>query len=219
MKDAQASLSNAAIDSVHALSRDLLRFKPSIDLLRIWMKALESNSERRFPGFDPIDAARILGNVFLLESDGGRLRYRVSGQAVNDLFGSNHGGKYLDEVISPMILIPVEPFYRDVLRGNICFFKGKVIISPWSNAEFERVLLPVHRQGTVQILGSLSVSSSAPLRTDGPLPPPSEEGYHFTQIDPVTGNVRKSKIPHEDLPVDQLPYEALLKNRVQGSQI
>lgn len=219
MTSASGNLSKAAVDSIRTLSREALRFKPSVDILGGWILRLESEPENRFPGFDPLDAPSMLSHVYLLENDGGRLRYRVSGEAVNDLFGSNHGGKYIDEVIAAALITTVEPFYRDVLRGAVCIFKGKVIISPWSNAEFERVLLPVSRDGCVQILGTLSVSTTAPLRTEGPLPPETREGYHFTQIDPVTGAVRKTSIPHEDLPIDQLPYETHLKKFSQGSRV
>lgn len=216
MKTTQNSLSTAAIDSLNALSSDTLRFKPTFDLLRIWTKALEAGPDDRFPGFDPLDAGGILGHLYLLERDGERLRYRVAGEALNDLFGSNHGGRYVDEVIAPSLQEVVEPFYHAVLRGTVCVFKGKVIVSARRNAEFERILLPIHRGGTVQILGSLSVSGTAPLRDDGPIPPASEKGYHFVQIDPVTGHVTRTTIPHADLPVDQLPYEDHLKRQPQS---
>lgn len=208
MKTAQDGLSTAAIDSLKDLSGEVLRFKPTCDLLRIWVNGLESDPSNRFPEFDPLDAGRILGHLYLLESEGSRLRYRVAGEAVNDLFGSNHGGRYVDEVIPPSLQAVVEPFYHAVLQGTLCIFKGKVIVSPRRNAEFERILLPIHRGGVVQILGSLSVSGTAPLRGDGPIPPPSEEGYHFVQIDPVSGSINETTIPHKDLPVDLLPYAA-----------
>jgi hypothetical protein len=191
----------------------LLRFEPTMTVARLWLAALRADTPARIPGFDPLDAGPTLRHIYLLERDGDRMRYRVSGEAVNDLFGSSHGGKRLDEVVPSGIYPLIRPYYWDVFALKACVFKGYVAHSFKGRTEFERLLLPVYRNGQVQILGVLAMSSTAAVLPGPDVPPPVEPGFHFTQIDLTTGGVTAGHVPLDALPLDELPFEKHIKMR------
>jgi|GEM_PF-540348 len=198
---------------LRAEARDQLRYAVTVEILDLWLNGAAEQAADGVPGFDPLDAPHLLGFIYILEQDGERMRYRVSGESVNMLFGSNHGGKCLDEVVPTEIYPLVAPYFRDVFNLKACIFKGHVVLSTQRLAEFERLLLPVRRGGKIQVLGTLALSTSAPLRTDASVPPRADQGFNFTQIDLITGDCARSGIPLANLPVEQLPFESHVKRR------
>ncbi len=205
--------------SLFRQSRRLLRFVPTIGLVDLWLEGLAAGPEAGIPGFDPIDAPALLGFVYILERDGDHLRYRVSGESVNQLFGSNHAGKRLDEVVPRGVHSLVEPYFLDVLDRKACIMKGQVRLTGHRTAEFERVLLPVHRAGRTQILGAVALSNTATLRAEDPVPPPADPGFHFTQIDLSTGAVAEKSVPLSEIPVEQLPFEDHVRRRSRAMNV
>lgn len=207
------------VDLVRSQSSNLLRYGPTMATLEFWLAALESDAAGSIPGFDPIDAPCLLSYLYILERHGDRLRYRVSGESVNQLFGSNHAGKWLDEVVPKTIYPTVEPYFHDVFDLKACVMKGHVALAshPWT--EFERMLLPVFRNGELQILGSLALSNTAPLRTDGPLPDRAGRGFFFTQIDLDDGSVTERSVPLSDFQIEQMPFIDHARRRARPERI
>ncbi|MDF1790649.1 MAG: PAS domain-containing protein [Thalassobaculaceae bacterium] len=193
--------------------RRLLRYEPTMVIADLWLDGCASPCAHGIPGFDPLDAAPLLRHLYILERDGNRMRYRVSGESVNDLFGSNHAGKLLDSVVPPDIYPVVEGYFLDVFALKICVFKGHITQPGRSHVEFERLLLPVFRNGEIQLLGTLALSTSAKLRVEADAPPRAGTGFHFTQIDLADGAVSEAHIPLSDLPVEQLPFESHVRRR------
>ena len=101
----------------------------------------------------------------------------MSGEQVNSLFYQQHTGRCFDEVVPPEIHRIVEPFFQRVFDGTLCIFKGNVVLKNREFLSFERVLLPVTRQGRSLLLGCLALSNAATLRPDPP--PPLPDGFHF----------------------------------------
>ncbi|WP_028794878.1 PAS domain-containing protein [Thalassobaculum salexigens] len=194
-------------DALLALCRQRLRYQPTFAIAELWADSLLKAPPGGLPGFDPLDAAPMLPHIYILEREGDALRYRVSGESVNELFGSSHTGKLLSEVVPPGIYSLVAPYFREVFALKACIFKGHVIHSGHSAAEFERLLLPVRRNETLQLLGVLSLSTTSRLRTDDAAPAPVENGFHFTQIGLSDGTVTETHIPLRDLPVEDLPFK------------
>jgi hypothetical protein len=160
-----------------------LRYKNSMRLLDYW--ANEGGQQQ----FDPIDVPALLPNLYLLEAIGARFHYRVSGEAVNSLFGSQHRGKFLDEVVPEAIYPTVAPFFQSVARNESAFFfQGRVAISNRDFLFFERLILPVQRGGNTMVVGCLSLSNTDKKRPESE---PEARGYDFTVVDRTTGTVRE----------------------------
>ncbi|MFX4222434.1 MAG: PAS domain-containing protein [Thalassobaculum sp.] len=198
-----------AVDQFQEQAERLLRYQPTRALAELWHASYRAAPAGSLPGFDPLDAAPLLPHLYLLERDGDQLRYRVSGESVNELFGTSHTGKLLSDVVPAAIYDIVAPYFHDVLSSKVCIFKGYVVHRGHSPAEFERVMLPVQRDGGVQILAALSLSSTATLCRVDDLPPPPESGFHFTQIDLIAGTVARHRVALKDIPVDALPFKSL----------
>jgi hypothetical protein len=164
-----------------------LRYQPTFEAIEHWQTSLDNPSELGVPGFDPLAAPRLLPYVYLLEKEDDRLKYRVSGEEVNRLFGSNHGGKYFDEVVPPEIYPEVAPYFFAVFDFKVCIFKGHVLLHDKEFMEFERVLLPVARRGALQLLGTLALGGSSALKIAENLPDPPGPGFHFTLFDLHSG--------------------------------
>lgn len=196
-----------------ALCRQRLRYKPTLEIAELWASSAMQVPPGALPGFDPLDAAKLLTHLYILERDGDALRYRVSGEAVNELFASSHIGKTLNDVVPAAIYRLVSSYFHDVFALKACIFKGYIIHSGHSPAEFERLLLPVRRNGTIQLLGVLSLSTTSGVRTGNVVPAPVERGFHFTQFALADGTVTETAIPLEDLPVEDLPFKEHLRLR------
>lgn len=163
-----------------------LRYINSLSLLDAWIACDEGAV------FDPLNVPQLLPYLYLLDREGDRLRYRVSGEAVNALFGGQHTGRYLDQVVPAHIYPHVSPYFMRVITGDaICFFQGRIGIQDREFMHFERLLLPIHRYGRTMLLGCLSLSGMTAKRA-GADAAPEQSGYHFTLIDRHTGTVDRA---------------------------
>lgn len=165
------------IDDVRALADRYCHYTQSLEIVSHWLDLQAEPDTLVPPEFDPIAVPRLLSSLYVLERDGARLRYRVSGEQVNSLFDRQHTGKFFDEVVPPDIHRIVEPFFQRVFDGTLCIFKGDVVLKNREFLNFERVLLPVTRQGRSLLLGCLALSNTA---TPRPEPPAAlSAGFHF----------------------------------------
>lgn len=217
MRPQETLNSQHVLEIMQALSVRRLRFGPSVAVIRHWLDGLAAAPDGELPGFDPLDAPALLGYIYILESVGDRMRYRVSGELVNVLFGSNHSGKHLDEVVPRDVYPFIKGFFQDVFDLKACIFKGHITLSNQRLTEFERILLPVRRGGGIQLLGSLALSTSAPLRDDAPVPARADQGFQFTQIDLKTLKISESMVAIDRLPVDTMPFDRHLRKRLENA--
>jgi len=186
------------VTTLATLRDRLLRFQATVEALDYWVGGQDAETLRPID-FDPIEVPAVLPFVYLLEREGDRLKYRVSGEEVNRLFGSNHAGRYLDEVVPPDVHSIVAPYFFRVFDPAICIFKGRVVLPDKDYLEFERVLLPVRRNGRLHLLGCLALSGGNPLRYDGVVVEEVEPGFDFTVLDLASGAVEHSRF--EAVPV------------------
>ena len=174
-----------------------LRYRNSLRLFDLWRR------DGYGAHFDPIDAPDLLPHLYLLELEsdraGGaeRLRYRVSGGAVNALFGSEHTGKTLDQVVPPRLYPSVAPYFLSVARGeSLCVFQGRVVLPDREFHFFERLLLPIRRRGRPMLLGCLSLSDLDEKRPGGS---PEAAGYHFYSLQLADGAEAEAALPIKTL--------------------
>jgi len=185
-------------DPVNAF-RAALRFRPSLEVLAYWRDNRVGDTGSA--AIDPIDLGPILPYLYLLERDGDRLRYRVSGDRVNQLFTSEHTGKFLDEVVPAEVYRVVGPYFLEVFEGTIVLFKGHVVLPGKEYIEFERVLMPVSIRGEPRLLGCLSMSSTARILAGAA--PEVAPGFHFYRM-----SVRPGSAP--DLRSDRVDMTPVL---------
>lgn len=187
--EAAAVTARDVLDLAHARCH----YRQSLDMFEFWTSHQADGDRPGPPEFDPLDVPALLPHLYLLERHDGRLRYRVSGEAVNGLFGTQHTGRYLDQVVPPAIYEIVSPYYERVFDGTICLFKGNVVLPNRDFLSFERVLVPVIRQDRLLLLGCLSLSNTAQLRDDPPDPLP--DGFHFFVHDLTRGSTESRYVP------------------------
>ncbi|WP_420723695.1 PAS domain-containing protein [Hwanghaeella sp. LZ110] len=180
------------------LAKQICRFRTSLDLIEHWLSKQPQQDSLEIPEFDPIDVPGLLPNIYLLEKIDGRLKYRVSGENVNSLFGRQNTGRYLDEVVPPHLYEFVHPYFYSIFSGNLVVFGGMVVVSNKEYLEFERVLLPVRRKGETRLLGMLSLTDTAKMRDDAP-PPRPKGGYTFHCQNLATGTI--GEFFHEVTPI------------------
>lgn len=174
-------------DALQALCDESCRFEQTRAVLTHWLHAA-AGSDGRYPEFDPIAVPRLLPFIYLLERQGDRLRYRVSGENVNALYSMQHTGRFLDEIVPAGIYNDVAPFFHGVASGRVLHFRGRVILSGREHLEFERTVLPITRRGETMLLGCAAFTHTAAFVPGSQGAP--ERGYHFDTIDLATGETR-----------------------------
>lgn len=172
-------------EQVRELAERRCDYQQSIDIVAYRTSRQISREHLQPAEFDPIDVPALLRFLYLLERHEGRLRYRVSGEAVNSLFERQHTGRYRDEVVPPRIHQIVAPCFERVFDGTVCLFQGDVVLPNRDFLRFERVLLPVRRQERLLLLGCLSLSNTARPRANPS--PVRSDGFHFTVYDLASG--------------------------------
>tara|TARA_R110002012_G_scaffold141593_2_gene299365 strand:+ start:28 stop:639 length:612 start_codon:yes stop_codon:yes gene_type:complete len=180
------------MDQISDLSAALVRYEKTSRILHHWVDLRGAEGAGSVPPFDPIAVPGLLPFVYLLQREGDRLKYRVSGEEVNRLFAQNHIGRYLDEVVPGEIYSHVAPYFLRVFDPCLCIFRGQVVLPDREFMEFERVLLPVMRNGEIQLLGTLALSTTSPLRMDIEPAHAPGPGFHFTMIDLESGAIEHS---------------------------
>lgn len=99
---------------------------------------------------DPVDIPRLLPNLLLLdvEPDTGRLKIRVAGTTIVDMYGSDYTGRYLDEIEFGDRRAAVLHDYTTCLRSRQVYVSEH---SFWTGRDvtyrIERVILPLSDDG------------------------------------------------------------------------
>ena len=98
--------------------------------------------------FDPLDVPELLGLINIMEvvrteAGGFRFRYRLWGSQVTHLFGADHTGKYIDEIVVPTRIEEVHAALASVvLERKPHFWQVRV---PLENRDYQsnrRLALP-----------------------------------------------------------------------------
>ncbi|MEQ8334670.1 hypothetical protein [Nisaea sp.] len=194
------------MDQIRDLSVALVRYEKTSQILDHWLELLDAEGAGTVPPFDPIAVPALLPFLYLLQREDDRLKYRVSGEEVNRLFEQNHTGRYLDEVVPGEVYGHVAPFFLRIFDPSVCIFRGQVVLPDREFMEFERVLLPVMRKGEIQLLGTLALSTTSPLRTDVEPAQAPGPGFHFTLIDLKSGAIERT---HKNLAPLAQRYKAV----------
>ncbi len=132
------------------------RARPSIESPRL--QALyaywnERRAGRPMPSradFDPIDIPRLLPNLILIDvdQDTQRLKVRVAGTTVVEMYGSDYTGRYLDEIDFGDRRAAVLYDYNTCLRTKQAYVSEH---SFWTDRDvtyrIERVILPLSDDG------------------------------------------------------------------------
>jgi hypothetical protein len=184
------------VSALETIRDQLLRYDPTVGILNHWISEQATAGVYQPIVLEPSAIARYLPYIYLLERLGDRLRYRVSGEEVNRLFGSNHGGKFLDEVVPQGAYALIRPYFFGVFKPTVCIFKGRVTLPDKEFLEFERLLLPVLHRDRLHLLGCLSLSSTSRPREDGLVIDPVGPGLNFTVFDLATRTVERSRIDY-----------------------
>lgn len=194
MQQAETTL-DPGIEGVAArFARRHCRFELSLRFLQHWIAGFAERDGRGLPDFDPVDVPALLPNLYLLARENDRLRYRVSGEAVNRLFERQNTGRMLDEVVPSTLYAHLAPFFFGVLDGAVCVFSGQLIVNGRECLDFEHSLTPVRRSGRVMLLACLALGDTARLRAGRP---PHLAGFRFRTLDLATGGERTADL---DLP-------------------
>lgn len=146
-------------------------------LFEYWCKlAAPADELPRIQDFDPVWIAQLLPYVWVVEVDPNnhRFRVRLAGEAINEVYGRNIGGKYFADVYDPVDADTIVQRYRRCLHepamlhaaGNVYAAAGRLCIG-------ERLALPMlGRTGTTNTLIGMTcyggtISKSSPLTTTG----------------------------------------------------
>jgi len=138
-------------------------------LLRHWWQARLGN-DGAVPvraQMDPCDLPRsILPLMFIYERVGDRLRCRLSGTRMRDLFGIDGTGLFLDQMIAPQSVPDRNAlFHRTLDSGLPLLYRGFLVPVGKGWREFNRLLLPVAvRAGepAAQVMGMVRVFDPPP---------------------------------------------------------
>lgn len=134
-------------------AKQFIESLPSISPVRIaheyWSALSESNDgfpDRR--DIDPIGiGSTALPHVVLIDVEGGeriRYRYRLVGSYVEDLFGANHTGQYLDEMDLGSTLDIVSTFFSIVgERGQVAILDGNFLSRAQTTYHVSRIAMPL----------------------------------------------------------------------------
>lgn len=140
-----------------------------VALLRHWYQARAANNGA-LPfraQMDPCDLPRsILPIMFIYERLGERLRCRLSGTRMRDLFGADGTGLFLDQMIAPQSVSGRSAlFHRALDSGLPLLYRGFLVPVGKGWRGFNRLLLPVAvRAGepATQVMGMVRVFDPPP---------------------------------------------------------
>ncbi len=70
------------------------------EAFKLWNSKRGNRRMAKRADFDPLEMPRLLSSIILIdvENDGARLRIRLVGTKIVDMYGSDYTGKYLDEI-------------------------------------------------------------------------------------------------------------------------
>jgi len=110
--------------------------------------------------------------MFIYERVGTRLRCRLAGTKMRDIFGMDATGRFIDELVAPQAL-PARAalFHNSLDLGMPVFYRGYLVPAGRDWRRFHRLLLPVAPRGSAQatqIMGLLRVFETPSNKSDLP---------------------------------------------------
>lgn len=109
---------------------------------------------------DPVEIPWALSWIWLcdyLPADR-RFRFRLAGEQVNDFWGSNIGGRYLDEIVPEDQASAADAFLHSATDGPaIVHDRGQILLEDEVFATGERIVLPLSEDGR-EVTGLLGAS-------------------------------------------------------------
>lgn len=159
-------------------------------VLAVWEAAAASEAGWRVPSrsaVDPIQLGRALPHVWLCEREaGGRFRYRLAGERINEIYKGSLAGRYLDEIIPEPGITIVRRRYREVLdlpavtrtAGLVYPRNQRVLVG-------ERLILPLVSDlgGGDLVLGATVYGLAEPLQRPAP-----EQLHRVARLRPLPGD-------------------------------
>ncbi len=113
----------------------------------------DTRGERLMPApcdINPIEIPSVLPQIWLCDhlSQSGRFQYRLAGDEINDFWGFNLGGKYLDEIIPAERLAPVTNKCRMAIElPAIVYDRACLSLTEKITRNGERIILPLSDDG------------------------------------------------------------------------
>jgi hypothetical protein len=113
----------------------------------------DTRGERLMPApcdVNPIEIPSVLAQIWLCDylPQSGRFRYRLAGEEINDFWGFNLGGKYLDEIIPAERLAPATDKCRMAIElPAIIYNRGCLSLTEEITRKGERIILPLSDDG------------------------------------------------------------------------
>lgn len=141
--------------------------------------------------FDPLDIPDLLKDLILVDVedkvDGLRFRYRLAGTAVEEYLGVSLTGKYIDEVMSPVALVPFRETYIAPVTLKRPVYSSTGLRLP--NMDYPRVIsrliLPLSSDGVrVNILLN---GQSFDRRSGEPVPIAEVSDYELLDVFAIDG--------------------------------
>ncbi len=99
---------------------------------------------------NPIEIRSALAQIWLCDylSESDRFRYRLAGDEINDFWGFNLSGKYLDEIVPAERLASVTKKYRMATElPAIVYDRGCLSLTEEIKRNGERIILPLSDDG------------------------------------------------------------------------
>ena len=115
-------------------------------LLQYWKKQAAGRLMPSRADIDPIDIPTLLPNLLLfdVEPGSGRLRVRVVGTAIVEMYGSDYTGRFLDEVYFGDRQASVLHGYAECLRSRQIYVSEESYRTPDDvRRRVERLILPI----------------------------------------------------------------------------
>ena len=120
-------------------------------LSSLWAYWRTKRGERSMPArndIDPIEIPKLLPHILLLESSGGRLRYRLVGSAIVDEFELDPTGKFLDNLLPEERFRVASKSYMKVMELSRPIITRSVFTARRKNSVIvTRLLLPLSDDG------------------------------------------------------------------------
>ncbi|GIL37879.1 PAS domain-containing protein [Roseiterribacter gracilis] len=127
-----------------------LSYEPARALYGVWSAAWRGDAlpEKRAvtPPYSPV---RVIANLFMHEAHGERFLCRLTGSRVDEIFGSNGAGKYLDEMLTGEALQSRADFmHRCLQEQTALIYAGRLFPPNRQHVQSLRLLLPVQEAST-----------------------------------------------------------------------
>jgi len=142
-------------------------------LTSLWLYWQAKRGQRAMPprkDIDPVDIPKALPHLWLLELAEGRLRCRLIGSALDDAYGGNQTGKYLDEIVPAQRYKIVRKVYDVVLESARPLVGRSLFVTADRNEiRVTHLLLPLSNDGTrvnMILEGVATENPSAYLKAD-----------------------------------------------------